>query len=89
MTTGPQSRTYKLPARYIGLVQPLILSIFMSFVVSGVATVKNVGLVEGFIPSWMSAWGISWLVAFPTLLVVLPLVKRVVGLIVDVPEGHR
>lgn len=87
MPSEPQARTRKLPARYIGLVQPLVLSIFMSLVVSGVATIKNIGLAPDFFPAWMSAWGVSWLIAFPTLLLVLPLVKRIVALVVDVPKG--
>lgn len=87
MPDKPQSR--KLPARYIGVVQPFVLSIFMSLIVSGVATLKNIGLAPDFLPAWMSAWAISWVIAFPTLLFVLPVVKRIVALVVDVPEGFK
>jgi hypothetical protein len=31
------------------------------------------------------AWFLSWLVAFPTLLLVLPVVRRIVGLVVQQP----
>jgi len=34
----------------------------------------------------MSAWMASWLVAFPTLLVVLPVVRRIVAALVQ-PAG--
>jgi len=35
----------------------------------------------------MSAWGLSWLVAFPVLLAVMPVVRRIVGLIVETRPG--
>lgn len=74
----------RLPARYAGLVTPLVLSILMTFLVSGVSTAKGLG-VSGFtLQAWMSAWGLSWLIAFPALLLVLPLVRRIVALVVEV-----
>lgn len=76
----------KLPARYAGVVLPLVLSIFMSGVVSAVATAANGGGGPHFLPSWLNAWGASWLVAFPTLLLVLPIVRRLVGAIVELPR---
>lgn len=54
----------------------------MSFVVSGIATLKAIGPADGFVPVWMSAWAVSWAVAFPTLLLVLPFVRKLVSLIV-------
>jgi hypothetical protein len=75
----------KLPARTLPVVMPLILSLKMTFVVSGIATLKSLGLVDGFVAKWMGAWGLSWAVAFPVLLVMMPLVRRIVGLIVETP----
>jgi hypothetical protein len=34
-------------------------------------------------------WALSWIVAFPTLLVVLPLVRRIVALVVEPPAPAR
>ena len=62
---------------------PLILSLFMTFVVSAIATARNLGLVPAFPAAWMQAWGLSWLIAFPVLLLILPLVRRIVGLLVE------
>ena len=75
----------KLPARYNGIVMPFVLSILMTFVVSGVSTVKSLGLPPDFLSLWMSAWVLSWLVAFPTLLLVLPAVRRIVAAVVHPP----
>lgn len=72
----------RLPARYAAIVMPLLLSILMTFVVSAIATLRNLGLDPSFFGHWMQAWSLSWIVAFPTLLCILPLVRRLVGLIV-------
>lgn len=75
----------KLPARYNAVVLPLILSVLMTFIVAGIATVTSLGLTAQTLPKWMEAWGLSWIVAFPTLLVVLPLVRRIVAALVEPP----
>ncbi|MDO1582385.1 DUF2798 domain-containing protein [Rhizobium oryzicola] len=72
----------RFPAHYAGILMPLVLSILMTFVVSGVATLKNLGPAPGFVTGWMSAWGISWLIAFPTLLCALPVTRRIVQALV-------
>ena len=73
MTTSPAPRTRgKLPARYAAIVMPLVLSVLMTFVVSAISTLRSLGPTPAFIATWPAAWAISWLVAFPTLLAVLP-----------------
>lgn len=78
----------KLSPRWAGIVMPLVLSVLMTFVVSGIATIRSLGLGPDFLATWPAAWGLSWLVAFPTLLLVLPLVRRVVAALVEVPAGR-
>ncbi|MBK9572653.1 MAG: DUF2798 domain-containing protein [Rhodoferax sp.] len=75
----------KIPARYTHLVMPLLLSFFMTFLVSLISTVRSLGLVDGLFQVWMGAWLLSWMVAFPALLLVQPLVRRIMGLIVEKP----
>ena len=77
----------RLPARYAVLVMPLLLSILMTFVVSMVSTLRSIGLAPGFMVIWLGAWGLSWLVAFPTLLVVLPLVRKATAALVEPPSA--
>jgi hypothetical protein len=57
----------------------------MSFIVSGIATFRNAGLVDGFFGMWINAWVPSWLIAFPIVLVVAPFARRLVGLLVSAP----
>jgi hypothetical protein len=75
----------KLPARYISIMTPLILSVLMTFIVSFISTVKNLGIRPELPHNWIMAWGLSWLVAFPTLLLVLPAVRRIVGWLCESP----
>jgi Protein of unknown function (DUF2798) len=72
----------KLPARYAGIVMPLFLSIFMTCIVSGISTLRSVGPVPGVVALWLSAWALSWLVSFPTMLLVLPLVRKATAAVV-------
>ena len=67
-----------IPPRFAPVVFGLLLSGLMSLVVSGVATVRAVGLIDGVFGLWMSAWASSWLIAFPTVLIVAPNVRRLV-----------
>ena len=75
----------KLPARYAAFVMPLLLSIFMTAIVSLVSTLRSVGLVDGVVTLWLGAWGMSWLIGFPTLLLVLPVVRRLTAWLVAAP----
>lgn len=85
MNTLVQTRSYRLPARYAALLMPLLLSVLMSCIVAGVSTLKHVGFAPELLRQWMGAWGFSWLVAFPSLMVLLPLVRRLVGRMVEAP----
>ncbi|RNF83241.1 DUF2798 domain-containing protein [Montanilutibacter psychrotolerans] len=81
------SRTFlglpKLPARYASLVVPLLLSVFMTCIVSLISTFKGIGADPHFMRVWLGAWLISWAVAFPTLLLVLPVVRKVTAALVE------
>jgi hypothetical protein len=65
-----------IPRRYEFPVFGFLLSGMMSFMVSGIATLINAGPVRAFPALWIASWLPAWSVAFPTLLVVAPLVRR-------------
>jgi hypothetical protein len=71
----------KLPARFQVPLTTFLVSVMMSCIVSGISTVRAIGLSPDFPHLWMKAWGISWLIAFPCLMVILPLARRVSGAI--------
>ncbi len=82
MVWRPAMEKLMIPARYQHVLFGLILSGLMSFIVSGIATLRTVGWIDGFIGLWMSNWLPSWAVAFPTVLVVAPITRRLVARLV-------
>jgi hypothetical protein len=88
MPSTPRSSGKKLSARWAGILMPLTLSVMMTFIVSFIVTALGFGLTTELLHRWPLSWGASWLVAFPTLLVVLPAVRRLVALVVDMPAGR-
>jgi hypothetical protein len=68
-----------IPARFAPVLFGLILSGLMSCVVSGIATWRAVGAQPGFIGDWAGSWMVSWAIAFPTVLIVAPITRRIVG----------
>lgn len=80
----PRPRLRKLPARAAHWVLPLILSVLMTLIVSLVSTLVSVGPVPQMPRLWINAWGLSWVIAFPSLLLILPLVRKLTHRIVEV-----
>lgn len=64
----------------------MILSGLMTLIVSGISTLRVLGPTPAFLQSWPSAWGLSWLIAFPVLLLALPLARRLSAMLVA-PAG--
>jgi hypothetical protein len=67
-----------IPRKYEHLLFGLVLSGLMSFIVSGISTLRAVGPVPHFAQIWTSAWLTAWAVAFPVVLFVAPLARRLV-----------
>ena len=73
----------KLPFRYHRFALPLGTSFFMTFLVSGVATYRVLGLGGHMAGIWMTSWMISWAIAFPTMYFTMPLVRRWLGRVIE------
>ncbi len=86
LTDVSMNRFRKLPARYGALVTPLILSGLMTLIVSGISTLRVLGPTPAFLQSWPGAWGLTWLIAFPILLLALPVARRITAMLVA-PTG--
>jgi len=76
-----------MPPRYAPILFGFVLSALMSFIVSGIATFRNAGLADEFLTLWINAWLPSWIIAFPTVLIVAPMARRLVGMLVKAPAG--
>ncbi|NIE98035.1 DUF2798 domain-containing protein [Acinetobacter sp. C26M] len=73
----------KLPAKYAAWVLPLILSFFMSGTLSFANMWMSIGFIPEFLSKWSATWMFSWLIAYPLVMFLLPIVRRLTGLIVD------
>jgi hypothetical protein len=69
----------KLPKRFAPILTGENLSGFMTLVISGIAAFGNVGLTEDFVSKWLAAYLNGWVISFPTVLVVAPLVRKLVA----------
>ncbi|WP_210528929.1 DUF2798 domain-containing protein [Rubellimicrobium arenae] len=68
-----------IPSRFAPILFGLILSGLMSCIVSGIATLRAAGLVPGFPGMWALSWLTSWSVAFPSVLLLAPVTRRIVA----------
>jgi len=58
-------------------VMPGITSFFMSGVVSMISILMNTGFVSEVFIIWPGSWMISWMIAFPVIIFVLPLSRKI------------
>lgn len=54
------------------------MALFMSGIMSFVICVFNVGLVKNIFTIWLEAWSFAFVVAFPTVIIVFPIVHKLV-----------
>ena len=59
----------------------------MTCIISAIATLSGVGLVPGVLGIWLEAWVLSWLVAYPVILFVLPFSRKIVANLVEPPPS--
>lgn len=85
-TTFGGLRFRKLPPKAQTVVFPMILSLLMSGVVSAVATLNAVGLVDGILLKILHAWEFSYVIAFPAAFLLVPVVRRIVAVVVEIPS---
>lgn len=76
----------KLPPHFNSTVLPGVLSFLMTMVISFVTTFANLGMSDKFLTKWFGAWMFSWIIAFPTLVILLPLVRKLVSNFVEPPK---
>ncbi|NJD87600.1 MAG: DUF2798 domain-containing protein [Betaproteobacteria bacterium] len=68
-----------MPARYAPILFGALLSAIMVAIVSAFVLASSQGIHAGFPAQWARSCMTTWPVAFPTVLLVAPWVRRVVG----------
>ena len=69
----------RIPNRFAPIVFGGLLSAIMVAVVSALVLAINQGIHHGFLGQWLRSCLTTWPVAFPTVTLVAPWVRRVVG----------
>lgn len=69
----------RIPARFAPLLFGALLSAVMVAIVSGFVLVTTQGTHPGLPAQWLRSCVTTWPVAFPTVTVVAPWVRRIVG----------
>lgn len=69
----------------------VVFSFFMALLMSGimsfVISVFNVGMVSNIITLWLQAWSFAFIVAFPTIMIVSPVVHKLVSFVLHEEES--
>ncbi len=73
----------KISARYNNLLFGGLLSMIMVTIISGTVVLVTQGYGPDFVSHWFKGFAIAWPVAFPTVLVVAPFVRKMVAKITD------
>ena len=69
----------RIPARFAPIVFGALLSAIMVALVSAFVIALTQGLHPGFAAQWIKSCATTWPVAFPTVTLVAPWVRRIVG----------
>lgn len=87
MSSSPYifGRIPKLPPKYALIVMPFFMSGLMSGIICMVNLVRAMGWTTQVLRAWPGTWLLAWAVAFPTVLLVIPLVKCITTKLVRLP----
>ncbi|MDP2226495.1 MAG: DUF2798 domain-containing protein [Moraxellaceae bacterium] len=69
----------KIPARFAPLLFGALLSAIMTAVVSAFVLMTTQGLSPDFLAHWLRSCAMTWPIAFPTVTLVAPVVRRAVS----------
>ena len=68
----------RIPAKYASLLFGGMMSMIMVTVITGVVLLVTRGIDHDFINHWLKGFAMTWPIAFPTVLVVAPFIRRIV-----------
>ncbi len=69
----------KIPARYSNLLFGGLLSVIMVTIISGAVVIVTQGINADFLMHWFKGFATAWPIAFPTVVVVAPIVRKLVN----------
>jgi Protein of unknown function (DUF2798) len=69
----------KINAKYSDLLFAFFMSLLMAFLMSGVLTAIHLGFTPRFIAQWLHSFVLALPIAFPSILVIAPVVRKIVA----------
>lgn len=73
----------KIPAKYSNLLFGALLSTIMVTIISGTVVLVNQGLTPELPRQWLKGFATAWPIAFPSVLVIAPIVRKIVAKLTD------
>jgi hypothetical protein len=89
MKRAKHHRLICVPQHFIPYLFPFLLSGSTTFLVTGLLTIRILGIqvavstFSGFLEIWMNSYLYSWLFSYPTLLLMIPVVRKIVNALTD------
>jgi hypothetical protein len=69
----------KVPQKYSPILFAFIMSILMALLMTAVVTLRLTGLGPGFLLRWFHAFTTAWPIAFPAVLLIAPVARKLAG----------
>lgn len=69
----------RIPTRFAPILFSALLSVIMVAIVSAFVLATTQGITSGFAGQWLKSCATTWPIAFPTVAIVAPWVRGVVG----------
>ena len=73
-----------VPKRYEMILFAFLMSLFMAGFMSFIVTLINMGFVDGILYFWLEAYWKAFLVAFPTIVIVVPQVRKITSKLIRI-----
>ena len=73
----------KIPKKHEMKVVMIVMVFVMTTVLSFVSTVKNIGFTHLFVVNWLKSWAFSFIIAFPLVLLIMPIIRKTVSKFVE------
>ena len=74
------------PQKKFHLVFSLVMGAMMIFLMTFVITAVNVGFSDGFVRTWMKAFGIAYVVGVPVIFFLAPVARKLTAGLVGAPQ---
>lgn len=84
MTKDVSRRRVRIPKRFAPWLFPLLLSGLMTLLITGISVARVLGIQMlvadplNFSQTWLQSYLSAWLIAYPVLLLIVPVVRRAV-----------